>query len=260
MSSPKRSRKSKKSKHSHKKRRHRSPSSSSSDSSKDYGGYKRSKHPSSQASNIHTTVQPDRVSEESQNLLVDNSVLQISKDLGWDSAQSPGPLRKRSLSVNALSRLLEAVVESIKLATAMSTILAIELFQARRDAAKASSKSLLDHFSHALRTARINSQLRFDSKIKEVAKSNLKAQQHRFLASSASNPAMQPQKSFYMATDPFRKPRQPTKSFRSSQNQPYRSKNQSQSCMSNTRKDFSKRSSNVRQFPSSKPALSSTKF
>ena len=30
--------------------------------------------------------------------------------------------------------------------------------------------------------------------------------------------------------------------------------------MSNTRKDFSKRSSDVRQFPSSKPALSSTKF
>ena len=43
----------------------------------------------------------------------------------------------------------------------------------------------------------INSQLLFDSKIKEVAKSNLEAQQHRFLASSTNTPAMQPQKSSY---------------------------------------------------------------
>ena len=62
-----------------------------------------------------------------------------------------------------------------------------------------------------------------------------------------------------MATGPFRKPRKPTK-FRSKQNQPYRSKNRSQFYMSNTRKDFPKRSSNVRPFPSSKPASFSTKF
>ena len=57
------------------------------------------------------------------------------------------------MSVNALSRLLEAVAKSIKHATAMSTILATELFQARRDAAIATSKLLLENSSHELRNA-----------------------------------------------------------------------------------------------------------
>ena len=66
-------------------------------------------------------------------------------------------LHQESVSVNALSRLLEAVAKSIKHATAMSTILAKELFQVRSNAAIASSKILLDHASHALRNAPINS-------------------------------------------------------------------------------------------------------
>ena len=45
----------------------------------------------------------------------------------------------------ALSRLLEAVAKSIKHATAMSTILATEIFQARHDAALATSKLLLEN-------------------------------------------------------------------------------------------------------------------
>ena len=132
------------------------------------------------------------------------------------------------MSGNALSRLLEEVAKAIEHAIVMSTILAIELFQARCDAAIASSKFLLAHSSHALRNAPINSQLLFDNKIKEVAKCNLKAQQHRFLALSANNPTMQPQKSSCMATGLFRKSRQSTKFSRPKQNQPYRSKNQSQ--------------------------------
>ena len=44
-------------------------------------------------------------------------------------------LQQQSMSVSVLSRLLEAVSKSIKHTAAMSTILAIELFQARRDAA-----------------------------------------------------------------------------------------------------------------------------
>ena len=44
-------------------------------------------------------------------------------------------LQQESMSVSALSRLLEAMAKLIKHATAMSTILAIELFQARHDAA-----------------------------------------------------------------------------------------------------------------------------
>ena len=101
--------------------------------------------------------------------------------------------QQESMSVNALSRVLEAVAKSIKHATAMSTMLAIELFQARRHAAIASSKLLLEHSCHELRNAPINSQQLFDSKVKEVAKPNYKAQQHRFLASSASNTNIQQQ-------------------------------------------------------------------
>ena len=58
----------------------------------------------------------------------------------------------------------------------------------------------------------------------------------------------------------FKRPRQPSKPSRPKQNQPYMSKTQSQSFTSSTRKDFPKRSSNSKQFPSSKHAPSSTKF
>ena len=97
-------------------------------------------------------------------------------------------LQQVSVLVNTL---FEAVAKSIKHATAMSTILAIELFQARREAAIASSKFLMDHSSHELRNAPINSQQLFDNKVKEVAKSNFEAQQHSFLTSSASNTNLQ---------------------------------------------------------------------
>ena len=84
--------------------------------------------------------------------------------------------------------------------------MAIELFQAQRKAAVAASKILLDHSSHALRSDLINSQLIFDNKIKDVAKSILETQQRRFLASSTNNLTT------YIpctATGLFRKPRQP---------------------------------------------------
>ena len=95
------------------------------------------------------------------------------------------------MSVTALSRLLEAVAESTKHATAMSTILATELFQARRDSALASSKLLLENSSYELRNAPINSKTLFSGKIKEVAKANYEAQQQRFLASSSTNAPVQ---------------------------------------------------------------------
>ena len=151
-------------------------------------------------------------------------------------------LQQESMSVNALSRLLEAVAKSIKHATAMSTILATELFQARRDTAIATSKVLMDNSSHELRNAPISSRQMFD---KGVAKANYEAQLRRFLASSSTNVnSQQQQKSAYSATGAFKKPRQLTKTYRPKQNQPYRSKTQSQSFTSSTRKDFFKRSSN----------------
>ena len=72
----------------------------------------------------------------------------------------------------------------------------------------------MDHFSHALRNIPINTHLLFDSKVKEVAKSNLEAQQQRFLAYFANNLTIQSQKSSYMAAGPLRKPRQSTKNSR----------------------------------------------
>ena len=94
-------------------------------------------------------------------------------------------LQQESMSVAALYRLLEAVAKSIKHATAMSTLLTTELFQARRDAALASSKLLLDNSTYELRNAPINSKSVFDGRIKEIAKSYFEAQQQRFLASTS---------------------------------------------------------------------------
>ena len=81
----------------------------------------------------------------------------------------------------------------------MSTILATELYQARRDAALATSKLLLGNSSHELRNAPINS-----------IKSQIMKQ--KFLASSSTNVNIQQQqKSSYSATGSFKNPRQPTK-------------------------------------------------
>ena len=91
------------------------------------------------------------------------------------------------MSVAALSRLLEAVAKSIKHATAMSTILATELFEARRDAALAISKLLLENSCYELLNAPINANSLFRNKIKEVAKGSYEVQQQRFLASSSTN-------------------------------------------------------------------------
>ena len=65
-------------------------------------------------------------------------------------------LQNESMAVAALSRLLEAVAKFIRHSVAMSTILAMELFQARRDATIATSKLLLENTDHELRNAPIN--------------------------------------------------------------------------------------------------------
>ena len=132
-------------------------------------------------------------------------------------------LQQESMPVIALSSLLDAVAKSIKHAKAMSTILATELFQARHDAAIATSKLLLENSSYEMRNAPINAKSLFDNKIKEVAKANYEAQQQRFLASSSTNTNVQQQKSSFLASGVFKRPRQPSKSFRPKQSQPYRS-------------------------------------
>ena len=80
------------------------------------------------------------------------------------------------MSVAALSRLLEAVAKSIKHATAMSTLLTAEIFQARWNAALASSKLLLDNSSFELRNTerkkkrRVNFIPKFHSSLKKIVK------------------------------------------------------------------------------------------
>ena len=86
-------------------------------------------------------------------------------------------MQQQTMSVPALSRLLEAVAKSIKHATAMSMILATEIFQTRHDAVLATSKILLDSSNHELQNAPINSKTLLGNKIKEVAKGNFEAQQ-----------------------------------------------------------------------------------
>ena len=168
-------------------------------------------------------------------------------------------LQQESMLVAALARLLEAVAKSIKHATAMSTILATELFQARRDSALANSKLLLDNSSYELRNAPINSKTLFGGKIKEVVKANYEVQQQILLATSSSNTPGQQHKPC-LARRAFKIPKLSNKPSRSKQTQPYRPKTQTQSLMSSTRKEFLKRSSNSKQFHSSKLAYSSTKF
>ena len=66
-------------------------------------------------------------------------------------------MRQQTMSLPALSRLLEALAKSIKHAMVMSMIIATEIFQARRDAVLAMCKLLWENSSYELRNAAINS-------------------------------------------------------------------------------------------------------
>ena len=66
-------------------------------------------------------------------------------------------LQQKTMSVQALSRLLEAVAKSIRHATAMSTILTTEVLQARRDAVLATSEVQLENSNHELLNSLLNS-------------------------------------------------------------------------------------------------------
>ena len=139
----------------------------------------------------------------------------------------------------------------------MSTLLTTEIFQARRDAALASSKLLLDNSAYELRNAPVNSKTLFDGRIKEIARSNFEAQQQRFLASTSI------QSQYHSFKPPtFKIPKYPARqtTSRPKPTQSYRSKNQPQSSSSHTKKDNIKRTGNSHQFPSSKPASSSTRL
>ena len=76
------------------------------------------------------------------------------------------------------------------------------------------TSKLLENSYYELRNAPINAKALFNIKVKEVAKANYKAQQHRFLASASTNTNVQQQKSSYSASGAFKRPRQPNKPSR----------------------------------------------
>ena len=76
----------------------------------------------------------------------------------------------------------------------MSTILATDLFQARRDAALATSKLLLENLCYELCNAPMNAKSLFGNKIKEVAKGNYEVQQQ--ISSTSTNLQQQQKMAF----------------------------------------------------------------
>ena len=137
-------------------------------------------------------------------------------------------LQQQSMSVPALSSLLEAVAKSIKHGMTMSMILATELFQARPGAALATSKLLLEDSCYELRNVQINAKTLFGNM--EDARGNFGAQQQRFLASSLTATNLQKQQqTAYLAPTVFKRPRQLKKPSRPKQMQLYRPKSQTQS-------------------------------
>ena len=76
----------------------------------------------------------------------------------------------------------------------MSTILATEIVQAKRDAVLPTSKILLDNSNHELRNTLINSKTLFGNKLKEVANGKFEVQQQRFFETSSVATTMQQQK------------------------------------------------------------------
>ena len=79
-----------------------------------------------------------------------HSLVAINSHADLFSSAAYQCLQQESVSVSVLSRLFEAVAKSDKHATAMSNTLAIQLFQARHDAAIVSFKILFDHSSHII--------------------------------------------------------------------------------------------------------------
>ena len=105
----------------------------------------------------------------------------------------------------------------------MSTILALEIFQARRDVVLATSKILLDNSKHALQNTPINSKTLFGNRIKEVAKGNFEAKNQKFLATSSVATTIQQQQNMtYPAPPVFKRLKQPTKPSRPQQTQPWK--------------------------------------
>ena len=121
------------------------------------------------------------------------------------AAASVKSLESDDLDALLLKRMLNTLVNCIKHSTSMAVILAVELLQARREAAIEKSKILIDASKDKLRSVSISAESMFGGQVTEIQKSNAEAQQQKFIASSL-NKNTKPANS-----DSFKIPKRPAK-------------------------------------------------
>ena len=100
------------------------------------------------------------------------------------TAASVKALESDNLDAPMLKRLLSSIVTCLKHSSSMSVVLAVELLQARREAAIDKSKILTETTKSKLRSVPISAESLFGGKIAELQKLNSDAQQQSFIASS----------------------------------------------------------------------------
>ena len=100
------------------------------------------------------------------------------------TAASVETLQSDNLDAPMLKRLLSSIVTCLKHSSSMSVVLAVELLQARREAAIDKSKILTETKKSKLRSVPISAESLFGGKIAELQKLNSDSQQQSFIASS----------------------------------------------------------------------------
>ena len=102
------------------------------------------------------------------------------------TAASVKALESDNLDAPMLKRLLSSIVTCLKHSSSMSVVLAVELLQARREAAIDKSKILTETTKSKLRSVPISAESLFGGKIAELQKLNSDSQQQSFIASSVA--------------------------------------------------------------------------
>ena len=102
------------------------------------------------------------------------------------TAASVKILESDNLDAPMLNRLLNSIVSCLKHSSSMAVILAVELLQARKEAAIEWSNILTEATKNKLRSVPISSESLFDSQVAALQKSNSESQQQSFIASSVA--------------------------------------------------------------------------
>lgn len=102
------------------------------------------------------------------------------------TAASVQALESDNLDAPMLKRLLSSIVSCLKHSSSMAVILAVELLQARREAAIERSKILTEATKTKLRSVPISAESLFGGMITDFQKLNSESQQQSFIASSVA--------------------------------------------------------------------------